>query len=346
MKKTFSFSGLNKAGIAKRLAVAALALFAASNCFGQNLASQSGAAWKFLLAGTGKGNAELGENLIKINTTNEGNLEYSIQLVQAKIALEKDAAYRLSFDAYADQARTMIVDVSSPNHNYVRFFDDETIDLSTSKKNYSFTFVNKKFNDKNGRIEFNLGKQKSTAAVYISNVVLEKVSLSADELNKLAKADSALLKNGDFNSGKKGFEVNIIGASADYEIDKTSGDPCIRYDIQNTGSTDWGLQLLQKGVTLEKGKEYTLSLKAKSTLPRQIMFTIQRDGSADNNYQPYAPTQFVDLTANYQTFTVTFTMDSNTDSNAIFCLQMGAISGAQITKAHSIYIDSVSLTKK
>ncbi len=37
---------------------------------------------------------------------------------------------------------------------------------------------------------------------------------------------------------------------------------------------------------IRKGKKYKLSLDAKSTIKRAIMFTIQRDGNDDNDWRP------------------------------------------------------------
>lgn len=62
----------------------------------------------------GEGTAVIENNTININTIDAGTVDYSIQLVQPDIPVEKGATYKLSFDAWADEARTGIIDVSAP----------------------------------------------------------------------------------------------------------------------------------------------------------------------------------------------------------------------------------------
>lgn len=47
-----------------------------------------------------------------ISTVNMGTADYSIQLVQPDVPLQKGGTYKVTFDAYADEARTMIADIS------------------------------------------------------------------------------------------------------------------------------------------------------------------------------------------------------------------------------------------
>ena len=73
------------------------------------------------------------------------------------------------------------------------------------------------------------------------------------------------------------------------------------------------------------------------------MFTIQRDGSNDNDWRPYANTQIVDLENEYNKYEIIFDMTEESDSNSIFSISMGAVNNTQITEEHSIYIDNVNL---
>jgi len=134
------------------------------------------AAWRFMLFNEGTGGASIGGGEITVETQNAGTVDYSIQLVQAGLPLENGASYRYTFDAYADEARTMIADISGPDVNYVRYLEDQTIDLTTDWQTYSFDFTMNEETDDNGRIEFNMGDQDSTATIHITNVRLEKIS--------------------------------------------------------------------------------------------------------------------------------------------------------------------------
>ena len=131
--------------------------------------------WKFLLLNGGEGNAEIKDDEIVISSTNAGSEEYSVQLVQPDMPLHKGEKYRLSFDAYADEDRTMITAVTAPEVDWIRYFPDTKVELTGEWQTYSFEFDMEEEDDDKGRVEFNMGKQDSTATIHITNVRLEKV---------------------------------------------------------------------------------------------------------------------------------------------------------------------------
>lgn len=69
--------------------------------------------WKFLTTLDGDGKAEIKNHEMVISTVNMGTADYSIQLVQPDVPLQKGGTYKVTFDAYADEARTMIADIST-----------------------------------------------------------------------------------------------------------------------------------------------------------------------------------------------------------------------------------------
>ena len=84
----------------------------------------------------------------------------------------------MTFDAYADEARSMITDISGPDHNYTRYFADTKVDLGTEKHTYTYDFQMTGSDDANGRLEFNLGNTSPTAKVYLSNIRIEDMRKS------------------------------------------------------------------------------------------------------------------------------------------------------------------------
>ena len=126
--------------------------------------------WKFLTTLDGDGKAEIKNHEMVISTVNMGTADYSIQLVQPDVPLQKGGTYKVTFDAYADEARTMIADISGPDHNYTRYWKDTKVELGTQKTTYTYAFQMTGSDDANGRLEFNLGNAASTAAVHLSNV--------------------------------------------------------------------------------------------------------------------------------------------------------------------------------
>lgn len=444
--------------------------------------------WQLLLAGDGAATAEIAENALHITTENVGTLNYSVQIVQADLPIEKGSKYKLSYEAYADEARTMITDISAPDRGYIRYLEDTTVDLTTEKQSYEHIFDMKSDSDANGRVEFNLGNQGSAATVHISNVRLEKageaeedvkgilpdgnyvyngsfdegneggrlrlaywdwdidrckgasVSVTSDSRHELkvvvpdsvealdqvvvnqtpiaitggknkkyvlsfeAYADQAktiqsviagetfesaltterteyryeftpaedlngselrfllgtagityidnvsvredgLIVNGDFSSGMTGYEVYVADDAKvpGYIVDSLNEDNAFSIDIADTADQDWKIQLKQNNIKLEKGKWYRISLDAKSTMDRQIMYALQRDGSGDDNWIPYSGTQKINLTGEYQTFSHAFEMTEDTDSKVILSISMGAVGGTRIQDKHTVVIDNITL---
>ncbi len=130
--------------------------------------------WKFLLFNGGQGAAEIKDNMIVVTSEAEGTEEYSVQLVQPDLPMIKGKKYRVTFDAYADEERDIVVCVSAPSAGWIRYLQDTKLTLTTEKQSFTYDFEMKDKDDNNGRLEFNMGKRGSTATVYISNVRVEE----------------------------------------------------------------------------------------------------------------------------------------------------------------------------
>lgn len=96
--------------------------------------------WKFLTTLDGDGKAEIKNHEMVISTVNMGTADYSIQLVQPDVPLQKGGTYKVTFDAYADEARTMIADISGPDHNYTRYWKDTKWNLEHRKRHILMCF--------------------------------------------------------------------------------------------------------------------------------------------------------------------------------------------------------------
>lgn len=439
--------------------------------------------WVFLNALGGEASAAIKGNEIVIDTKNEGTVDYSVQLVQADLPMKKGGVYELEFDAYAEEARTMKVDVSAPDRSYRRYLEDTTVNLTAEKQTFTYKFTMKDNDDANGRLEFNMGASGSAAGIHISNVTLKKtedivieegkkgvladgnyvyngsfqegegrlgywtvggntaakvsvtnennirrlmieapegtssenpVIISQDALaltegnyalsftaegesGKAVKVTSAgqtftaslegseksydyklvldenpfntdiavfvetpgvfyiddirivedtLIKNGSFNAGFAGYEPYIdSSAAASYVVDSLNEDNAADFEVENTGDAAWKIQLKQNNVVLEENQWYRLSLDAKSNIARKLMFAIQRDGSGDDNWDPYSGEKIVELGEDYQTYEIVFQMKKPTDLKAILSISMGAVGDEQITEKHRICIDNINLEK-
>lgn len=130
--------------------------------------------WEFFTALDGEAQAEIGNQEIYIQTLNEGTADYSIQLVQAGLPIERKGIYQVSFEAYADEPRTIKTSVTAPDRDYKRYLEDTDVELTKEKKTYVYEFTMEDSNDANGRMEFNMGAMGSTQGVHIGNVSLVK----------------------------------------------------------------------------------------------------------------------------------------------------------------------------
>ena len=160
--------------------------------------------------------------------------------------------------------------------------------------------------------------------------------------------EDSLIKNGSFNAGFSGYEPYVdssISSDVTYVVDSLSEDNAADFTINNTGDAAWKIQLKQNNVELEKGQWYRLSLDAKASTPRKLMFAIQRDGSGDDDWTPYSGEKKVDLENDYNKYEIVFQMTGETDPKAVLSISMGAVDGIQITEKHRICIDNINLEK-
>lgn len=448
----------------------------------ENLNGSEG--WTFLTANGGKAEASVSEGVLTVAVEKSGNVDYSVQLVQPGIPLQKGGVYEVSFDAWSEGGRTMLVGVSAPDLNYIRYMPDRKTELTETRKTYRYEFTMDMETDANGRLEFNMGNVRSTDDIFISSVsikllefqntqdkaeaktvladgnyiyngkfqegtgrlgfwetvndgaavlsvtdfadgrrlsidggniraanplvlrqsglaltegayafsadiegnagstvlvkagdesfpvVLEEgrktysrkfslaspggrsVSLTFSEpgnylVDNIVLTEDSLIRNGSFNAGFAGFEPYAYTPDdVSWVVDSLSENNAADFTIKDTGPQAWHIQLKQSGICLEKGQSYRLSFDAKSSVDRKIMFAIQRDGSKHNDdWTPYSGEKIVPLTSEYQTFSLDFTMNHDTDAQSVFSLSMGAVDGKRISKQHRICIDNIILEK-
>ena len=143
-------------------------------------------------------------NKIKIKPATEGSQNHSVQLKQAGIPMYKGWEYELTFDAVATDDRDIIIDVEGPDRGWIRYFADTKVNVGKKKQSYTYNFTMNEKTDPNSALEFNLGKQKSTAAVIISNVKLTHKSGEEikDANEKTIRPDGNYIYNGGFDQGE------------------------------------------------------------------------------------------------------------------------------------------------
>ncbi|MBE5825442.1 MAG: glycosyl hydrolase family protein [Butyrivibrio sp.] len=438
--------------------------------------------WKLHLESDAKGTTyQVKDNAITITPSAVGEQNHSVQLKQENIPMYKGWEYELTFDAVSTEDRNIVIDVEGPDRGWTRYMKDTTVAVGTQKQSYTYSFTMEQKTDANGSLEFNLGKQGTTAPVTISNVRLthksgdevpedksktirpdgnyiyngsfdqgdrrlgywefsdedaenisvtnvrnvrelkvdvpegKTVTIKQTQLSPLAQGiyevsfdgrtqggaadgikfnisgtdyvpelgenngkyskkisfdnsktreesyleilfvkpgtyyidnvflgEAALIKNGSFNAGMTGFAPYINdGAKANYVVDSMNGnDNTFAITIDDTGDTDWYVQLNQDGVTLEEGKTYFFSLRMRSDIQRKVSYMLQQ---FEGDWSCYSGTGVVEIGPQWQTFENTFTMNYPTDTAARFNVTMGAVAGERISDQHNVYVDDIVL---
>ncbi|MDE7479155.1 MAG: carbohydrate binding domain-containing protein, partial [Lachnospiraceae bacterium] len=265
----------------------------------------------------------------KVSVTNDSRRELKVtvpetvetleQVIvsQNPIAITGGKQFVLSFDAYADNSKTIKTVIAD------RTFDSV---LTTERTSYKYEFETPA-DLKGSELRFLLGAAGTT---YIDNVRIQ---------------EDGLLINGDFSSGMVGYEVYVNEAAKvpSYVVDELKEDKAFSIDIQDTGDQDWYIQLKQSNIKLEKDKWYKIAFDAKSTTDREIMYALQRDGTNDDDWTPYSGNPKAALTKEYQNFATVFKMDYDTNPNVILSISMGAVSGKRVSEKHTIVIDNITL---
>ena len=269
----------------------------------------------------------------EVSVTNENNIRRlmvnapegtsannPVIVLQTDLALSSGNTYAMSFTAEGEPGKKILVKVAGQKYEF---------ELNGEEQEYD-----NKLTVADEHADTDLSFVFETPGIYyIDNVRIE---------------EDSLIKNGSFNAGFSGYEPYVdssISSDVTYVVDSLSEDNAADFTINNTGDAAWKIQLKQNNVELEKGQWYRLSLDAKASRPRELMFAIQRDGSSDDDWTPYSGEKIVELGTEYNNYETVFQMTGETDPKALLSISMGAVGGNQITVKHRICIDNINLEK-
>ena len=290
--------------------------------------SQEDSNWLLLLAGAGEATANIADNALHVTTAEAGELNYSVQVVQANLPLGKGMKYELSYDAYADEARTMITGISAPDKGYIRYLNDTTVELTTEKQTYRHVFDMTGDSDANSRLEFNLGNQGSTAAVHISNVRLEKTGEAEEEVKGMLP-DGNYVYNGQFNEGNEAGKRRL--AYWEWDIEQCSGTGIsvtddsrreLRVSVPDTVTALDQVAVYQNPIAIGGGKKFIFSFDAYADREKTVKAEV-----AGNSYD-------IALTTERQTYKYEFETSSDLDGSELRFL---------LGSAGTTYIDNVTV---
>ncbi|WP_024866626.1 carbohydrate binding domain-containing protein [Butyrivibrio sp. FCS014] len=267
------------------------------------------------------------EDAENISVTNSGNVrELKVEVPEGKTVTLKqtqlsplgNGTYEVSFDARTEDGAA----------------DGVRLDVAGTEYTPSLKGENGKYAKK-----ISVENSKTREESYIEILFVKPGTYYIDNV---FLGEAALIKNGSFNAGLTGFAPYLNdGAKATYVVDNMNGnDNTFAITIDDTGDTDWYVQLNQDGVTLEEGKTYFFSLRMRSDIERKVSYMLQQ---FEGNWSCYSGTGVVEIGPQWQTFENTFTMNYPTDIASRFNVTMGAVAGERISEKHNVYVDDIIL---
>ncbi|SHN24063.1 carbohydrate binding domain-containing protein [Gracilibacillus kekensis] len=285
--------------------------------------------WNFDASdGTATASVNPEERRLNVAITDGGSNIDDVTLTQKGINLLQNNDYKVTFDASADQARDIEVELLSKDGSTV--YGQETLSLTTANSEHSFTFTMNDSTDVEGQFVVQLGG--NNANVTIDNVKVIRTTNNID----FDGIDVFPLDNGDFSDGQTFWEtyVHNDGAAASFSFANEEA----KATVTGVGGQPWGIQLFQSGMEFTKGIEYVLSFDAKSTQNRTIGAILE-----NATYTRYID-QTVELTNQMQNYSFDVKMPATDTADLKFLL--GSIDGSASLGQHDVVIDNVVLEVK
>ena len=266
---------------------------------------------------------------------------FAVNLSQV-VPISQGATYTLTFTALTDAPRSIIAGIGLNEEPFTN--SSQTVDLTTEFTTFTLTLTAEEFGGANSRVLFDMGAE--TGVVILDNVSLVLVEGGApieptDPIEPVEPTDppvvtppttgsfdDGLLTNGDFEAGVSPW----IGIAANV-TEELLGFNASRANFANVETAGDAFNVnLSQVVAITQGDTYTLTFKAKSDGNRTMLAGIGL------NEEPFTNnSQLVNLTPDFQTYTLTLAATDFGGANSRVLFDMGADTGVVI-------IDEVSLT--
>ncbi len=262
-----------------------------------------------------------------------GDADWSTQFFETDIPLQAGKQYELSFDASATVDRPISIEFTNTTISPIK----NSFLLTSAPQTFTKSFSTS--NDELLKLNFLIGNAVVDGAVTPADphtITLDNISIRELSAPPVGHA----LANGTFDADISGWDTYLAdGSDATVTYDTYGGEGVMKVDfVSYDGNETWSTQVYQGGLQLDAGKTYELSMDAWSTAAKDIMVSVEQEGTPPTPH--YLEAQTAALSATRQTRTYTFTMAS-TVPNGKLVLQLG---GGHHTDPLSVYFDNVSLT--
>ncbi len=145
----------------------------------------------------------------------------------------------------------------------------------------------------------------------------------------------SLIKNGNFifNPTIGAFKYNsVLGANAYNIVHPKNFARSAVIGINNTGSTDWAIQLFQNDIPLKKSYKYVLTFDAFSTIPRKIVVELRNPVTGEKYFS-----KIESLDTKNKKYRLEFIMASTDNPKAQLVFNMGSMENQIIDNFHESY---------
>jgi len=299
--------------------------------------------WQFIVNEGGQGSASVVDDpekgkVSKVTVDSQGTVNYSLQLTQMPLLLEKGKTYKVAFEAKADAARSFMSKLTEFGGGWTAYSKEHTLELTDQWQTYEYTFAMKDPSDNNVRFEFNLGQ--SAIASYFTNVKVVETEPVVEIRKPLG--DGNWIYNGKFELGKDrmGFwDFNAVPeagaiATVTNKLEFPQMDRKFSVTVQNEreelGAN--AVTLSQGGLPLTPGSSYQLSFDGRAD--RDLSIQVLLDTAIDN--VGYPDGSAINMTTETKSFSKEIHVDESAADTSTLLFLLGKYAG-------QVEIDNVRL---
>jgi beta-glucanase (GH16 family) len=242
---------------------------------------------------------------------------WDVQISQRELSVSNGLLYEATFWAKTSGASGQLSAAIINSMDYT-LYANNTFSVTDSWTRFEMRFIA----NVSAAVSFNVDLGSNAGTFYLDDFVFTSLELS--NFNQLA--------NPDFERGKDDWYLNtLFPAQANGYV--SNGEYAVTID--NGGTNAWDMHLGQSTVSVQKGKEYTVSFDAYATEPRNIFAFV---GKNADPWTVYSGDQIFTLSATKQAYTYSFIMADPTDPQARFGFDIGA-------SLADVFIDNVFLSQ-
>ena len=250
-------------------------------------------------------NTYAGDYSLFVDVKTPGDNPWDAQLSQPDLPLEAGKQYEASFFARTANMRRDINIAIVNSANYA-LYASKIVTLTGNWEQHHLSFAVP--SDTIASFNFDLGGK-------IGRYCFDEIALTTPEVDNLS-----LVANGDFANGDAGWTLTTLWPAQATAV-AVNGEYSV--SISHGGINIWDINIGQVGLPIEKGKQYVVSFDAYAAAPRQISALVGKNAAP---WTVYSCSQIISLTTTKKTYTYTFTMNYETDSQARLGFDLGGSS--------------------